>query len=312
MTAWQLVADVGGSNARFARSPGHRILSERRSYLLRDHQSFYSALRAYLAETGGAKGCTGAAIGVAGPVDGDRVTLTNAPWTIEASEFSGMLGGAPVELLNDLQAVALALPYLSDDELSPLGGAQRETAKRRTMIALNVGTGFGAATVIPADGDWIANPGEPGHMTLGALDDAQLRLLRGTRSVEDLLSGRGVVKLYKHLADGEALLGAKDLSGARIFADAGHDKSAQETVRQFSALLGRIAGDLVLAAAAWGGVYLCGSVVNGWAGAGGGPHFRAPFEDKGAMTERMQDVYSGIILRDDAALLGLTYLSEGS
>ncbi len=312
MTSWRLIADVGGSNVRFAKSWNQHEVSDKRAYLLKNFQSFYAALEAFLAETGSAGDCADAAIGVAGPVDGESVKLTNADWTISSAEISGMLNGAPVMLVNDLQAVALALPHLRGSELHPFGGVQRDTASRQAMIALNVGTGFGAATIIPAVKGWITNPGEPGHMALGALDKAQLDMIRGAHSVEEMLSGRGVIKLYNHVADQLGGPHADSLSGAAIFASADRDHAAEETVRQFSALLGRIAGDLVLAAAAWGGVYLCGSVVNGWAAAGGEQYFRTPFEDKGAMSERMKSVYSGIITHDDIALIGLTYLQPES
>ena len=83
------------------------------AYPLTRHASFYDALHAFLDETKGPEGCTSAAIGVAGPVDGDSVKVTNAPWTITAGEVAELLGGAPTRLVNDLQAVALALPHLA-------------------------------------------------------------------------------------------------------------------------------------------------------------------------------------------------------
>lgn len=308
MRPWRLVADVGGSNVRFARSRAQHALSERRAYALGDHESFYDALAAFLDETGGPEGCAAAAVGVAGPVDGDKVKLTNAAWSIEAGEIAAMLGGMPARLVNDLQAVALALPYLEANELSPVGGAERRTTPRRTMLAVNVGTGFGAATIIPAGAGWVTNAGEPGHMTLGALDADQLRLIADAICVEDVLSGRGIQPLYRHLAKLSGAVPVSGMNAQEILARAPQDAAAAETVRQFSAVLGRIAGDLVLASAAWGGVYLCGSVVSGWAAAGGPAHFRVPFEAKGAMRERMEAVYAGIITREDVALIGLTYL----
>jgi glucokinase len=304
MTSWRLVSDVGGSNARFARSPGGHGLDERQSYQLKDFPSFYAALDAYLGETGGAAGCVGAAVGVAGPVDGSRAALTNADWVIETPGIEARIGGAPTKLVNDLEAVAPALPYLRDEELAPIGDVPRHPEPRR-MLALNVGTGFGAASILPVGGGWVPCPGEPGHMSLAAVDSEELELIRGARCVESLLSGRGVSRIYGRLAGDDAAT----LSGAEIFSRVGTDPIAAETVRRFSLLLGRIAGDLTVAAAAWGGVYLCGSVIAGWAKAGGTAFFREPFEDKGAMTPHMRDAYSGIILRDDIALVGLTYLS---
>lgn len=305
MTGWRLVGDVGGSNVRFAQA-ADGALARRRSYAVSDHASFYDALRRYRDETGGGEGCHSCGIGVAGPVDDGRVKLTNAPWVIEAGEVAALLG-APCELVNDLQAVALALPFLGGEDLSPIGGAPRVPAPGRTMLAVNIGTGFGAAAAIPFRGGWVACASEPGHMTLGAADAGELALIEGFESVEHLLSGRGVVELYARLARRRG--GAAEMAqSAAIFAGASADQAAAETTRHVSALLGRIAGDLVLAAGAWGGVYLCGSVAQGWAAAADPAPFRAAFERKGAMSARMRGVYSGLILREDVALFGLTHL----
>jgi glucokinase len=308
MRPWRLVSDVGGSNVRFARAHQQHALGERRSYPLKTFASFYDALSAFLDETKGAAGCASAAVGVAGPIEGDTVKVTNAPWTISAGEVAELLGGAPTRLVNDLQAVALALPHLADNETAPIGAARRGESLRQTMIAVNVGTGFGGATAMPAGAGWITNPGEPGHMTLGALDTGQLELLRDAGSVEEMLSGRGVTRLYRCIAERMGAEIDASLDAAQIFALAKDDATACETLRIFSILLGRVAGDLALAAAAWGGVYLCGSVVNGWAAAGGTERFRPAFEAKGPMRGFMEKVYTGILTRDDTALLGLTHL----
>jgi len=305
---WRLVGDAGGSNVRFARASAGNVLAERRTYSVPHHASFYDALRLYLAETGGPEGCASAAVGVAGPVDEGRVKLTNAPWTIDARDTAQALGGAPTQLVNDLQAVALALPHLTEAELLPLGGAVRGSAPRQTMLALNVGTGFGGASCIPSRDSWMTVGSEPGHMTFGATDADQLGVIQGCASVEHLFSGRGVEALYARLAARRGHGGGAPLKAAAIFANAAADAVAAETVQHFSVLLGRIAGDLVLAAGAWGGVYLCGSVVQGWAAVAGKEDFRAQFEAKGPMSARMQGVFSGVIRHDDVSLAGLTHL----
>jgi glucokinase len=307
VSGWRLVGDVGGSNARFARAFDN-VLSERRTYAVADHPSFYQALGRYLDEIGGPAECHSAAIGVAGPVDGGRVKLTNAAWTIDAKEIAPLLGGAPTEVVNDLQAVALALPFLREQDLAPFGTAIRQSGTKRTMLALNVGTGFGAAAIIPSREGWVACGSEPGHMTLGAADADELGLLERDGSVEDLLSGRGVLALYRRIAGRQGAEPQPDQCGSGIFARAGTDPIAAETLRRFTRLLGRVAGDLVLASGAWGGVYLCGSVAQGWAAVGDLNEFRDWFERKTVMTDRMRGVFSGVIKPDDVSLTGLTHL----
>jgi glucokinase len=306
VTDWRLVGDVGGTNARFARASGG-VIRNRRNYAVPEYVSFYDALRRYLNETGGADGCTSVAIGVAGPVDGGYCKLTNAPWIIDAKEAGRLLGGVPTELLNDLQAVAAGVPYLADKDLKNLG-APRAQGARRTMLALNVGTGFGAASAVPSRGGWTSCACEPGHMTLGALDADELTVTEGFASIEHLLSGRGVQALYGRLASRAGVELGAVRSGAEIFASAKKDPIAAETVRYFSRLLGRVAGDLVLAAGAWGGVFLCGSVCQGWAAVANIGEFRTCFEAKSVMTDRMRSVYSGLIEMDDIPLFGLTHL----
>jgi glucokinase len=305
VSGWRLVSDVGGSNARFARG-ADGALRDRRIYLVRDYPTFQDALTRYLADTGGAQGCHSAAIDLAGPVDGGRGKLTNAPWIIDERDAARQLG-VPAVLINDLQAVALALPHLAEQDLTPLGAATRARDGRRTMLALNVGTGFGAASLVPAGSGWVACGCEPGHMALGAIDAEQLAVIEGIPTVEDLLSGRGVKALYTRVARLHGAEPRADWTGADVFRNARQDTVAAETVHQFTLLLGRIAGDLALATGAWGGVYLCGSVIDGWAEAADISLFREQFERKGAMSDRMPGVYTGIILPDDAPLIGLMH-----
>jgi glucokinase len=308
-----IVADIGGSNARFARSPKPGILNDAKSFKVADFTTFYDALSAYLDQAGGLQGCHFIAIDVAGPVDGDRAQLTNAHWSIETARVAAVIGaGSSVRIFNDLEASALALPYLRAEDLVPIGNVERELPPARTMIALNVGTGFGAATAIRVGEGWIANPGEPGHMGLSARTREELSLVQSIESVEDFLSGRGVPVLYARICEIEGRTCPTGLTSAQIFANTANDPIARQTVERFSVMLGRVAGDLVLAAAAWGGVYLCGSVINGWASAGGIAGFRAPFEDKTAMSDRMTQVYSGIVTRDDTPLFGLSHLPQAA
>jgi glucokinase len=304
---WRLVGDVGGTNARFARASAGTIRN-RRTFAVPEYVTFYDALSRYLNETGGAEGCTSVAIGVAGPVDGGYVKLTNAPWIIDAKEAGRLLGGVPTELINDLQAAAAGLPYLQDRDLTNLGAARAQGA-RRAMLALNVGTGFGAASAAPSrGGGWTSCGCEPGHMSLGAINADELSVIEGFPSVEHLLSGRGVLALYSRLATRAGVNPGGVRSGADIFASTKTDPIAAETVNYFTLLLGRIAGDLALAAGAWGGVFLCGSVVQGWKAVADVSQFRAAFEAKSVMTDRMRSVYTGIIEIDDITLFGLTHL----
>jgi glucokinase len=258
------------------------------------------AFAAYRTGAGGLREVVAAAIAAAGPVDGDAVKLTNNEWVVDGAKISALMGGVPVALVNDLEAVAAALPHLTSDDLTTLGAVAPVRPERRTMIAVNVGTGFGASSVIWRDGRWYTCPSEAGHMTLGHVETTTA--LPADASVEDVLSGDGLARLYERIAGGRAQ------RASDVFAEATRDPAAARTVAMFTDILGRIAGNLALATCAWGGVYLCGSVATAWAAIADSERFRIEFTRKGPMRARMLKVPTAVIRRDIAALYGLAMM----
>jgi glucokinase len=308
MTGLRLVADIGGTNARFAFADAGGHIERTQSYPAADFPAFMDALHAYLAAAGRPQDLDGCAVAAAGPVDGDRIKLTNNDWSIDRAEVSAALGGTPVALVNDLEAVAAALPPLTRSELDSIGGAACKRPERRTMLAVNIGTGFGAASAVRRDGKWWTCPGEAGHMTLGHTAAGRDDPWPDDGSVETLLSGKGVDDIYTQLArDGGTAKRPDDASD--VFALAASDPAASRTVELFTAEFGRVAGDLALATAAWGGVYLYGSVALGWTAVGDTGKFRAAFTRKGAMTARMQRIPVAVIRHENASLFGLARMT---
>ena len=132
---------------------------------------------------------------------------------------------------------------------------------------------------------------------------AMLPALPAGASVEDVLSGSGLVQAYERLSGGRAQ------NASDVFAEAAREEgAAYEAVALFTDILGRVAGDLALATCAWGGVYLCGSVATAWAGVADIARFRGEFTRKGPMQARMRKVPTGVIRRDIAALYGLAMM----
>lgn len=310
MSAPVLVGDVGGTNARFALSDGQGILREIRTIRAQEHDTFSDALAAYQNEVGGDRSIALAAarIAGAGPVESKGIELTNSPWRILSDEVSNAIGGGPVLLFNDLEAVALALPHLEAGDYSPLGPPVCN-ALSGPLLALNVGTGFGAAAAFRSGSFWRAAGGEPGHMTFAARTSAEIAMLSGLESIEDVLSGSGLVRVYDAFRAGQGLASEEGpFSSADILARTGEDLVAQQTERFFSDLLARVAGDLVLALGAWGGVFFCGSVAGAWAQQTDTARFRKIFAAKGKMSERMLRVATHSILAAQPALYGLTFV----
>lgn len=310
MNSWRLLADVGGTNIRFGRADSNTNITQKRSYLLKDFTDFEAALSSYAAETGGLEGCAAAAVGAAGPVFDGAATLTNAPWQISESRVSGLIGGGPVCLINDLEAVALALPRLEEADIRPISAPAGRPAGRHRMLALNVGTGFGAAVALPVEGRWLSCPSEAGHMSFGVQSASDLPLLGGEGycTLEDVLSGEGLVRLYErhHSLQGtEAPL----IAAQEVFARVKEDSAAKETLHTFTRWLGEAARNLVLATGSWGGVFMTGGVVHGWAKVAPFGRFREAFEHGHKMQERLRPTFTGIVLLRDAALLGLSHAS---
>lgn len=297
MSGWRLVADVGGTNVRFARADAAGNLAAVQSEPTSAAGSFAEALARYLAGTEGSEGCVACVVGAAGPVDAGRVTLTNLDWTITREEIAAMLGGVPVAIVNDLEAVASALPHLAPGDATPFGGPPLETVAPRTMLAVNVGTGFGAALAVRLGNRWWTLPGEAGHMTLGAVGDEEARRLPSGGTVEELLSGDGLSTLYARLA-------GKPMPPAEVIALAAEQQLAYRTVEIATAVLGRVAGDLALATGAES-VLLTGSVALGLAKVADPAAFRAAFEAKGPMRARMQRTPTALVTRDNVSLFGL-------
>jgi len=266
MSTRRLLADIGGTNARFA-------LADSASALAPDimpvaqFDRFEDALEAFLAGHDVALDDIGScAVAAAGPVSRGIVNLTNAPWTIDTSALAERLE-CPIRVLNDLEAVACALPVLSDADLAVLRAGTPPSPM--PMIAVNVGTGFGAAVAIPTRGEWNPLPTEPGHMSLHD----------GPGTVEDVLSGPGLARLRK-----------ADPDGWRA---------------RFSTLLGRTTRDLVLATGTWGGVRFCGGVLDAWDEMIDERLFADAFDIDGPMAGRLAQVPLARIVHPYPALVGL-------
>jgi len=300
---WRLIADVGGTNVRFARAIDEENVVDRRSYLVSRFDGFLDALRAYIRETnGGLTGCSGAAIGAAGPINAGSARLTNISWTIRETDVAHEIG-APCTLVNDVEAAAYCLPALSNHEFFLLGDAEPKLDTAHRLIAANIGTGFGSATLFKTPAGWFSAPSEAGHMSLPLPGGEEAYLRPNFKSVEHVLSGRGLANLHATLAQDPAALEA-----AEICRRASSDPKCSATLDFFTQIVGNVLGNLALAVAAWDGVFLFGSVAKGFAHVADHARFREAFEDKGPMSEWMRRIPTALVEKEDASLFGLAAL----
>jgi len=244
-----LLGDVGGTNARFA------VITGVDEPILRfpdvgtsDYPLFSDAMLA------AAKGIgvrpRSAAVALAGPVTGDEIALTNAPWVVEPRKTIRRLDLELMIVLNDFEAQSLALPILTADDLTPIGTPPLREA---TKAVIGPGTGLGAAALVRADGAWVPVPGEGGHVDLGPITERDFALWPHIEqqhdrvSAETLISGGGMVRLYRALCATDGV--TPHLSTPAAITAAGLAASnplAEETLALFAVYLGRVAGDLAM------------------------------------------------------------------
>lgn len=311
---WNLVADIGGSNARFAvADPETLALLEIRHYRVSDYPLFSDVLRQFLADISSrhdvAAGPRRACLAVASPVDGNVLKLTNNHWTVDREEISALINNADVELINDFVAVGHGIASLQPSNWHQIGG--RDPVAGRPIAVLGPGTGLGTCTVVPVPGGFQVLEGEGGHVDFAPLDDREIDLLKKLRghfgrvSVERLLSGSGIASIHEALgfiAGRETH--AADPSWITEEALAAPDSLCGETLAMFCAILGSVAGDMALTLGAKGGVYIAGGIVPRFTGFLEKSRFRSRFEAKGRFSSYVKDIPVRVITRANLGLAG--------
>jgi glucokinase len=299
----QLVADIGGTNARFACiGGGTSTLQYIRTLPTADFVGIEEALRAYLQELP-ALTIDQACLALACPVDRDELQLTNNSWRFSRSALETALG-FPVSVVNDFTAQACALDLLPGANFEWLGPARPQGARMR--IILGPGTGLGVAGIAP---DGAILPTEGGHISLAPNDHHQLALLQvlwqqfPRVSVERVLSGPGLASLYH--ANSRLAGRAASLDAAAITAGAAQgDELCLRTLEDFLDLLAAVAGDLALAFGALDGVYLAGGILPKLGTLIDRERFRRQFSAKGRFTQYCKALPLALVKAEHMGLLG--------
>ena len=293
----RLMGDVGGTNARFAvqEAPGAQP-SQVVTYPVVAYPSIADALEAYVAQLTCARPSQ-AAIGIANPIVGDHVKMTNFHWEFSIEAVRQALAFDRLLLINDFTALALSLPALQPEHLKRIGTSG--AADPRAAIGLiGPGTGLGVSGLLhDTSGHTVPLGGEGGHVSLApanAREDRVVAVLRdkfGHASAERALSGMGLVNLYEALCviDGVAAR-ALDPAGVTGAATAGSDARCVEAVEIFFGLLGSVAGNLALTLGSRGGMYIGGGIIprlGDWIA-------RSTFRERFVAKGRFRDYLDGI------------------
>ena len=297
-----IVADIGGTNARFALMGNNRQLEQLMVLPCADYPRIHDAIYRFI-DAVGSRYISGICLAIAGPVDNDEINLLNNHWGFRQSELTRQLG-VPLKVINDFTAQALCLDYLQEDEIEWLGEPRPQGQQIRGIVG--PGTGFGVAALMP-NGDVL--PSEAGHIAFAPTSSHQIELLKalqerfGRVSVERVLSGQGLENLYwgnAKLQRGEKRLAARDI--AALATDG--DELALQAVNDLFDIFASTAGDMALALWAAGGIYLAGGVLEKLEGFLDAERFRRYFSDKGRFSDYCRSVPIGIIKARHSGLLG--------
>jgi glucokinase len=310
LNALRLIGDIGGTNARFAIAQGGKY-RELRHVENEHYPSLHDALADYLKalpkeELANLSG----ALAIAGPVLGDRISLTNKAWSFSVEELKRSLHLTALTVVNDFAANAYAIPHLTPQQKFAIGPVIEDA--HGNIGVIGPGTGLGMSSLIPHGEAWTLVAGEGGHATLAASTEEEFAIIQMLRkrwshvSAERVLSGAGLVNLY------EALCALRDIEPLMLQpADVTRramDKSDENCVRAFDHFcdfLGGVAGDLALTISAFGGIYIAGGILPRFKEAFAASAFRQRFESKGRFASMLAKMPTWLILEESPGLVGL-------
>ncbi len=306
-----LAGDIGGTNTRLALVDEGRILFQRQ-YPSSEMKGIDEAIERFRADLQ-APLPEAAAIAVAGVVEGQCVKATNIPWTLCAESIKQGAKLKNVILLNDFEAAAWGVLTLDSGDLVTLGGASPDPSGPKAV--LGAGTGLGQALIVPCGpNDFKVLPTEGGHTDFAPRNEEQMELLRFMMartehvSVEQVLSGPGLVNIYNFLEPLPELPQGEDIPGwITKTAMTEPDSTAARALKIFVEIYGAEAGNMALKTLATGGVYIAGGIAPKILDALKKWGFRQAFEAKGRMKRILKKIPSWVVINPDLGLAGAAY-----
>lgn len=313
----RLLADIGGTNARFALETGPGRFEAIEVLSCQQHPTLGEAIRAYLALpqlAGLGAGIRHAAIAIANPVTGDQVRMTNHHWAFSIEALRQECGFDTLMVVNDFSALARSLPHLGGQKRQVGGGAPVPDAP---LGLLGAGTGLGVSGLIPCGNSWTALRSEGGHVGFSPVNELEVAILQYAWrefehvSSERLLSGAGVELIYRALSERAGRPGSLAAPEISRRALSGECALCDEVLEAFCGMLGTAAGNLAITLGAQGGVYIGGGIVPRLGERFDRSSFRRRFEQKGRFSDYLAQVPTYVITADYPAFLGVSaILSE--
>lgn len=310
MVATALIADIGGTNARFGivdNDGTHEL-----TYLAcADYTGPAEAAEDYFRKIGLKQRPHIGVMAVAGPVQDDLISFTNLHWSFRQSRLQHELQLQSLEVMNDFEAVALAVPGIKPGLISKIGGG--EAVARGAIGVIGPGTGLGVASLIWGGAHYIAQPGEGGHVTMPPVNEREYAIFRQLRvkyhhiSAERVCSGKGLENLYNAIRVLDNKLEKPDLTAPGISKHAidGTCEISRECLDLMLRFLGRVSGNLALTLGAQGGIYIAGGIPTKLGAYFNVAEFLEEFTAKGRQRAFMESVPVYMIHHDAIGLLGL-------
>ena len=305
-----LVADVGGTNTRCALARGEDVLTDTiRKYPNADYAGLETVLRTYIEAEGGID-CKGAAVAVAGPVRDGRGSLTNRDWSFDKQSVARATGAETVAVLNDLQAQGHAIGRVPPENIRTIVEGPEATPHSAKLV-IGAGTGFNAAPVYDTETGRYVPPSEAGHANMPIRTEEELRLCafvetaHGFPAIEDVLSGRGLERIYAWLSHEVGDGGERRSHEIMAAAEDGSDALARQAIGVYVRILGTVAGNLALVYLPFGGIYLIGGMARAMTPYYAEFAFADALRDKGRFSGFMRNFAVHLIEDDFAALNGL-------
>ncbi len=309
----RLVADIGGTNARFAIESAPFQLTRTEVLLCADYDSLLQAISAYM-EKQGLSVPDSVGIAIANPVNGDFVKMTNHHWAFSIRELKAQLGVKHLVVVNDFTAQALAITHMPKSSLEQLNGPLVSDPLPRTQACAVVGpgTGLGVSGLIPDGcGGMLALAGEGGHVTFAPANTLEQELKAYAHGIfgdhisfERILQGLGLTLLYRFMAEKNGVAISKNTPAEVTHAAlVKKDALCIEVLSLYCAILGGFCADVVLTIGAVGGLYLAGGIIPRFNDFVKASDFRQRFEAKGRFRNYLSQVpvyvvehrYSGIL-----------------
>ncbi len=204
----RLVADIGGTNARFALETSHQVFEKTEVLPCNDYDTIVDATKEFLKRAGNPE-IKYASVAIANPIVGDWVQMTNHHWAFSIETTRQALGLETLLFINDFTAQALAITKTQPEDLVQVGGIQ--PIENAPKAVIGPGTGLGVSGLIPSPTGYVPLAGEGGHTSFPPFDDTEVMIWQyakkkyGHVSAERFLSGAGLVLIYDALAEREGV-----------------------------------------------------------------------------------------------------------